>query len=162
MTIDIIIDLNSVEVRSRSPQLFVVGRIWFDIGGSAFPVEGWSDAPLSVLGSLVTALSLVAEDGEGDAYFFEGPLFVKFLAAGVMGGYPRIRVCGVRDTYTHGSDQPVGVIKAETNARLVDLVDCCELRVREFTVWASENGEREVSDVLGSIEARASSLRQTL
>ena len=158
---DIINDLDSLKIDSRSP-LLVAGRIWFDIGGSAFPGERWSDSPLSVLGSLGEALSRVVEDGEGDVYFFEGPFFVKLLADGATDGYSRVRVCGVRDAPMRGAEEPVGVVEAESRARLVDLIDCCALRVREFKAWASEIGEREVSDILGTMDAKLSSLRGTL
>jgi hypothetical protein len=158
MMIDIVNNLGALKVDSRKP-LFVAGRVWLDIEGVAFPSEGWSDAPLSVLGSFSSALSHAAEVGEGDLYFFDGPFFVKFLMDEPVAGESMMRVCAVHETYPPEMEgEPIGIVKAEALARSAELRDSCMRRVRECAAWASERGEKEVLEVLAKIELRLSEL----
>ncbi|MER7757652.1 hypothetical protein [Kitasatospora sp. NPDC097643] len=131
----------SLQVDSRSP-LFVAGRVWLEIAGHAFPETGWSDSPLSVLGSMGTAIHHALDDGEGDVYFFEGPYFMKVL----LTEDGALRVVGVCDR--HPAPDDGGVIEAEVTVPVHEVLDAYRNAVRSLRQWAQERGEAEVLAVL--------------
>ncbi|MFI5912048.1 hypothetical protein [Dactylosporangium sp. NPDC051541] len=55
------------------------GAVWFTLHGVAFPEAGWTDLPVSVLSSAVTAYEDISR-GAPDAfsYFFDGPYFLYY------------------------------------------------------------------------------------
>ncbi|WP_203924955.1 hypothetical protein [Rugosimonospora africana] len=57
----------------------VSGAVWFTLHGVDFPATGWTDLPLSVLGSAVTAYGAI-HGGELEAfsYIFDGPYFMYY------------------------------------------------------------------------------------
>ncbi|GAA2708797.1 hypothetical protein [Actinoplanes palleronii] len=61
----------------------VTGRVWLTLHGVDFPGSDWSDFPLSVLGSAVTAYAAL-RDGEPDAfsYIFDGSYFLYYRRTG--------------------------------------------------------------------------------
>ncbi|MFE0458578.1 hypothetical protein ACFW1A_04855 [Kitasatospora sp. NPDC058965] len=134
----------SLQVDSRSP-LFVAGRVWLEIAGRAFPEAGWNDAPLSVLGSIGTAIRGALDRGEGDVYFFEGPYFTKLLAS----NDGLFRVVGVCDRYPDPDGG--GAIEAEVTVPVQELLDAYRDAVHRLIGWAQERGETEVFAVLAKM-----------
>ncbi|MEU4303476.1 hypothetical protein [Kitasatospora aureofaciens] len=131
----------SLQVDSRSP-LFVAGRVWLEIAGHAFPGAGWSDSPLSVLGSMRAAIRHALDDGEGDVYFFEGPYFTKLLLTEDRA----LRVVGVCDRYP--APDGGGVIETEATVPVHEVLDAYRDAVRSLRQWAQERGEAEALAVL--------------
>jgi hypothetical protein len=54
------------------------GEIWFDVGTTRFPCEGWDDFPLAVLSELLARADAVRRSfaGEAEVSFFEGDFVV--------------------------------------------------------------------------------------
>lgn len=57
----------------------VIGTVWFTLHGVDFPEAGWTDFPISVLSSAVTAYEDI-RSGELEAfsYIFDGPYFLYY------------------------------------------------------------------------------------
>lgn len=135
----------SLQVDSRVP-LFVAGRVWLELAGKPFPVAEWSDAPLSVIGSLGTAISRVPRWGSADFYFFEGPYFVKLVKeGGRQGGC--VKVFGICDRDPVG---PVGegVVEAQATVSLHVVRQSYNQACQTLRDWAIEHRESEVIEVL--------------
>jgi len=143
-------------VDSRSP-LFVSGSVWLQMGEKEFPARGWTDAPLSVLGSLGAAIIEVQESGVSDAYFFDGPYFVRFSFEGNSLGEASVKVTGVCDRHAcHVSAESIGVegggvIEAEAIVSLFDIKNSYAQSLQVFRDWAARNRELEVISALSKM-----------
>lgn len=136
---------NSLRVDSKNP-LFLAGEIWLQVDTLSFPATGWSDSPLSVIGSFGAALvSVLAGEEDVDAYFFEGPYFVKLLGSADSD----LRVVGVCDRYT--DNEGGGKVEVESTASLARLIDNYEKCVGVLLEWATTNGEYEVLSALSRL-----------
>ncbi|MEU4779133.1 hypothetical protein [Micromonospora sp. NPDC023633] len=61
----------------------ITGAVWLTLHGIDFPEAGWTDLPLSVLSSAVTAYETIC-GGEPEAfsYVFDGPYFLYYRRTG--------------------------------------------------------------------------------
>ncbi|MGC5332891.1 hypothetical protein [Micromonospora sp. DT62] len=75
---DVRVDLRDIEVLTGDDAP-LVGRLWIRFPGRSFPGDAWSDFIASVVSSTVTALrETLSGEGEGFAYFFDGPYYVYY------------------------------------------------------------------------------------
>ncbi|MBL7619233.1 hypothetical protein [Frankia sp. AgB1.9] len=135
------VDRDSLTLDRISP-LFVGGRVWLQAGNTAFPCHGWTDEPLSVIGSMGTAIDSIrsGEEEEWDFYFFDGSYFVKLLPDTAEDGSVQVvRVVGLDD---HDEDNPV--IGVDVRVPLVDLQTAFAQAVRTLRDWADSTGSPEL------------------
>jgi hypothetical protein len=145
------VDRDSLKLDRLSP-LFVGGRVWLQAGNTAFPCHGWTDSPLSVIGSMGTAIDRVrsGEEEESDFYFFDGPYFVKLLPdTAEAGSAPIVRVVALDD---HDEDNPV--IGVDVRVPLVDLETAFAQAVRTPGDWADSTGSPEVIAAVARVGAQ--------
>ncbi|MFE4516877.1 hypothetical protein ACFRMQ_22085 [Kitasatospora sp. NPDC056783] len=143
------IPTDALAVDKRNP-LFVAGQAWLEIDGEAFPEAHWTDAPLSVLGSMREALACAHEGELGEVYFFEGPFYVKFLPENTLSAERTVDVVGLRDRVPSSpGDGDEIVIRA--SVPLGDLVRSHQQVVGELRQWATAHAETEVLEVLALI-----------
>ncbi|MFI9848257.1 hypothetical protein ACIHFD_65390 [Nonomuraea sp. NPDC051941] len=110
---ELMMPVGELDVRSRSP-LFVAGRIWVAIDGVDFPSAGWTDSPISVLGSLGVAIHAVhrGEAGEaGEVYLLGGPYYLKLIPKNSLDSTSSkidvVAVCVTRDVMESQLDELV-------------------------------------------------------
>ncbi|MET8545069.1 hypothetical protein ABZW03_31155 [Kitasatospora sp. NPDC004799] len=140
------IPTDALAVDKRNP-LFVSGEAWLEIDGMAFPEARWTDAPLSVLGSMREALVCAHESELGEIYFFEGPFYVKFLPENTSSAERTVDVVGLRDRVPPSPDEGDEIV-VRASVPLRDLADSHQRVVGELRRWATANEETEVLDVL--------------
>ncbi len=133
--------VETLEVRGP---LFAAGVVWLKLGGTDFPESGWHDTPLSVFGSLHTAVQEVLKGQTWDAYFFEGSYFVKMIPVAALPGSPRwVRIAGVCD-----SDEANPVVLADITAPLRDVVESLNSMLQSLRAWAADEGDAEIQAML--------------
>ncbi|MFE9747143.1 hypothetical protein ACFYOT_19755 [Saccharothrix saharensis] len=142
--------LDSLEVGSRTP-LAPSGRVWLELDGKNFPDYGWVDLPLSVVGSMKTAIESIRSGEEGDFYFFEGPYFVKLLPAKVESGAAGARVVCLCDRASLPGEDGGGVVEGEALVPLADVEEVYRRAVRDLLGWATRNDEAEAVSVLSQM-----------
>jgi hypothetical protein len=127
----------------RGP-LFAAGVVWLRLGGTDFPESGWHDSPLSVFGSLHTAVREVLKGATRDAYFFEGSYFVKMVPVAVTSGSPIVvRIAGICD-----SDEADPVVVADITAPLRDVVESLNSTLQALRAWAADEADAEIHAML--------------
>ncbi|MEV7123001.1 hypothetical protein [Kitasatospora griseola] len=140
-----------VKIDTRDP-LFVDGPIWLTLGGQEFPFSGWTDAVLSVLGSMGAAVAGALDGGVHDFYFFEGSYFVKLIPLPDAPGTPRrVRAAAVDDGGAGAADDegmPEGEVVAEVVVPLREVAECHSAAKKLVRAWAEAHGEAEVLGVL--------------
>ncbi|MER5419515.1 hypothetical protein [Streptosporangium roseum] len=141
---EIIIPVETLEVDSRYP-LFVGGQAWVEIEGVTFPGAHWTDTPLSVLGTLHSAISAVRQGESADVYFFEGPYFLKIFPVEDGSTPLQLDVVAVCDR----SDE--GVVEARAKVTLSEVVKKYNLTLSSVHKWAATREEVEVLDILSRI-----------
>ncbi|MFB6579597.1 hypothetical protein ACFCYC_19660 [Streptomyces sp. NPDC056402] len=133
--------VETLEVRGP---LFAAGVVWLRLGGTDFPESGWHDSPLSVFGSLHTAVQGVLKGETRDAYFFDGSYFVKMIPVAAAPGSPRlVRVAGVCDR-----DEANPTVLADTTTPLRDVVESINAVLRSLRAWAAGEGDAEIRAML--------------
>jgi hypothetical protein len=147
---DFVIAFDSLTV-SPKPPLYVTGRVWLKFDTNPFPEEGWTDIPLSVLGSFKSALEDVRQSGAVDFYFFEGSFFVKLILEDQDQDDPVVRVCGVREYYSKDVGDMVGEVEHEVRVPLSLLKSVYRQRRLQFQEWAEVHGEAEVGSLLSKM-----------
>ncbi|MFJ9951738.1 hypothetical protein [Kitasatospora sp. NPDC091207] len=152
---DLHIPLDDLRVDSREP-LFVDGRVWLTVDGREFPAARWSDAALSVLGSLGRAVAGALDGETADFYFFEGSYFVRLTPLPPEPRAPRrVRVTAVDDGDTWAADAegnavPVaeGEVRAEVVVPLREVAERHGAALALVGGWAEARRENEVIRVL--------------
>ncbi|MEV6156960.1 hypothetical protein AB0L53_42135 [Nonomuraea sp. NPDC052129] len=140
---ELIMPVEELEVRSRSP-LFVAGQIWAVIDGVDFPGARWTDSPISVLGSLGTAIQAVRRGEVGEVYFFDGPYYLKFIPENRLDSTSlKIGVVAVCD---RDSDEGVAWIRGKV--ALSEVMQKYQLTISFLRGWAESQGEAAVLDLL--------------
>ncbi|WP_159042553.1 hypothetical protein [Streptomyces sp. IGB124] len=118
--------------------------VWLRLGGTDFPESGWHDTPLSVFGSLHTAVQEVLKGETWDAYFFDGSYFVKIIPVAAVPGSPRlVRIAGVCD-----NDESNPVVLADITAPLRDVVESLNSVLQSLRAWAADEGDAEIQAML--------------
>ncbi|MGW5000884.1 hypothetical protein ACWEP8_24775 [Streptomyces hydrogenans] len=139
----------SVETLEVSGPLFAVGVVWLRLGGTDFPGSGWYDTPLSVFGSLHTAVQEVLKGETRDAYFFEGSYFVKMIPVATVPGSPRlVRIAGVCDR-----DEASPAVLADITVPLRDVVESLNSMLQSLRAWATDEGDAEIQAMLLAMPA---------
>ncbi|MEU4303656.1 hypothetical protein [Kitasatospora aureofaciens] len=140
-----------LKIDSRDP-LFIDGPVWLTLGGREFPFPGWTDAVLSVLGSMGAAVTRALDGEVYDFYFFEGSYFVKLIPLPDAPGTPRrVRVAAVDDGNTGAADDggmPEGEVIAEAVVPLREVAERHSAAKELVRAWAEAHGEAEVAGVL--------------
>ncbi|MFD5559718.1 hypothetical protein [Kitasatospora griseola] len=140
-----------IKVDSRDP-LFVDGPAWLTLGSQEFPFSGWTDAVLSVLGSMGAAVAGALDGEVHDFYFFEGSYFVKLIPLPDAPGTPRrVRVAAVNDGNAGAADDegmPDGEVVAEVVVPLREVAERHSAAKALIRAWAEAHGEIEVAGVL--------------
>lgn len=140
-----------LKIDSRDP-LFVDGPVWLTLGGREFPLSGWTDAVLSVLGSMGAAVAEALDGGVYDFYFFEGSYFVKLIPLPDAPGTPRrVRGAAVDDGNAGTGDDggmPEGEVVAEVVVPLREVAERHSAAEELLRAWAEAHGEAEVAEVL--------------
>ncbi|MFD3841496.1 hypothetical protein ACFWWC_35365 [Streptomyces sp. NPDC058642] len=141
---------SSLSVDSRVP-LFVAGKVWLTISRADFPEIDWIDSPLSVLGSMGTAVRDYLANGAGDMYFFEGPYLARLTPD--SSDDSRVAVSGICDRSTSiDSGENGGTVEARVVVPLQGIIGSYQAALRSLEEWASLNGEEEVLSVLSRME----------
>ncbi|MFI5526965.1 hypothetical protein ACIA8O_00255 [Kitasatospora sp. NPDC051853] len=140
-----------LKIDSRDP-VFVDGPVWLTLGGRDFPASGWTDAVLSVLGSMGTAVAGALDGGMHDFYFFEGSYFVKLIPLPDVPGAPRrVRVVAVDDGNAGAvddEDMPEGEVLAEAVVLLREVAERHSAAQELLRAWFEAHGEAELAAVL--------------
>ncbi|MFJ6409709.1 hypothetical protein ACIQK9_29750 [Streptomyces hydrogenans] len=132
------IDVDSLKVDSVDP-VFVAGKVRVVWNGQDFPHAVWTDAPLSVIGSLGTAIEHIRGGRtEADVYFFEGPYFVKLSAADSPGTEDTVRVTGLRD---RGSEEDPAEIVADGFVPLREVEEAHRRTMKRLIAWCERSGD---------------------
>ncbi|AJF70418.1 hypothetical protein [Streptomyces vietnamensis] len=133
--------VETLEVRGP---LFAAGVVWLRLGGTDFPESGWHDSPLSVFGSLHTAVQEVLKGETRDAYFFDGSYFVKMIPVAATSGSPRlVRIAGVCD-----SDEANPAVVTDITAPLRGVVESLNSVLQSLRAWAADEGDAEIQAML--------------
>lgn len=141
---------SSLSVDSRMP-LFVARKVCLTISRADFPEIDWIDAPLSVLGSMGTAVRDYLVDGTGDMYFFEGPYLVRLTPD--SSDNSRVVVSGICDrSASIDNGENGGTVEARVTVPLQEIIGSYQSALRSVEEWASRNGEEEVASVLSRME----------
>ncbi|GAA3042908.1 hypothetical protein GCM10020229_62620 [Kitasatospora albolonga] len=142
---------DKLKIDSRDP-VFVDGPVWLTLGGRDFPVSGWTDAVLSVLGSMGAAVAGALNGDIHDFYFFEGSYFAKLLPLSDAPGTPRrVRVAAVDDGSAETVDDealPEGEVLAETVVLLREVAERHRAAQELLRAWFEAHGEVELAAVL--------------
>ncbi|MFI1386342.1 hypothetical protein [Embleya sp. NPDC020886] len=140
-----------LKIDSRDP-LFVDGPVWLTLDGREFPNSGWTDAVLSVLGSMGAAVAAALDGKVWDFYFFEGSYFVKLIPLPDAPGTPRrVRVAAVDDGNAWAANDegmPEGEVVAEAVVPLREVAECHGAATQLIRTWAEAHGEAEAAGVL--------------
>ncbi|MFB6833217.1 MULTISPECIES: hypothetical protein [Streptomyces] len=137
---EIEIDVDSLKVDSVDP-VFVAGEVRVAWNGQVFPHAAWTDAPLSVIGSLGTAIEQIrAGRAEADMYFFEGPYFVKLSATGGPGDEAMVRVTGLRDHWSEENGEDLAEIVADGVVPLGEIEEAHRRTMGRLIAWCEESG----------------------
>ncbi|WP_327070818.1 hypothetical protein [Kitasatospora sp. NBC_01302] len=147
---DIQVDRESLLVSSRDPR-FLTGDVWLRLDGKAFPSCNWSDSPLSVLGSLRSAILEVRSGLTADMYFFDGPYFAKLAPDGQAGNEQTIKVTGICDRHPPEDSTDGGVAEVEVLADLPEMEGSYSRAVQELYGWATDNCESAVLELLAKM-----------
>ncbi|MBO1415604.1 hypothetical protein [Streptomyces sp. FH025] len=127
----------------RGP-LFAAGEVWLRLGGVEFPGAGWTDSPLSVFGSLYRAVEAALKGETWEAYFFDGPYFVKLIPVAAAPGSPHlVRIAGVCDR-----DEANPAVLADITIPFRDVVQGVNLTLQSLRAWAADEGDAEIQAML--------------
>ncbi|MGQ5640531.1 MULTISPECIES: hypothetical protein [unclassified Streptomyces] len=147
-----------LKIDSREP-LFVDGPVWLTLGGQTVPEAGWTDAVLSVLGSMGHGIATALEGSVGDFYFFDSPYFVQLIPLpDTPGTLRRVRVVAVDDRHAtpaddEGSDFGLGEgeVLAEAVLPLHEVEERYSAAAEQIRTWALAHGEAKVIELLAQI-----------
>ncbi|GAA2662764.1 hypothetical protein [Streptomyces lunalinharesii] len=160
---DLKVSVAALAVSAGTPQL-VSGEIWCTLGGVDFPGAHWTDAPVSVLGSMGEALRRAASGEAGEVYFFEGPYYLK-LTPRRAGARADAEVEGARDRAVEVEVTAVcdrayqlsGTGGGDVEARCVVPLHALQRHYADVVValggWARQHGHAEVAAVLARMAA---------
>ncbi|MGP3956479.1 hypothetical protein ACTWPT_10815 [Nonomuraea sp. 3N208] len=146
---ELIIPVEELEVRSRSP-LFVAGRVWVSIDGVDFPGARWTDSPISVLGSLEAAIRDVRRGEVGEAYFFDGPYYLKIFPKNGFAASSKVDVAAVCDR-----EPGEGVVHVQRAVDLSEVIQKYQLSLSSLREWAESHGEAEMLALLSRMPSFA-------
>ncbi|MET8971411.1 hypothetical protein [Streptomyces hydrogenans] len=145
---EIEIDVDSLKVDSVDP-VFVAGGVRLEWNGQVFPHRAWTDAPLSVIGSLGAAIEHIrAGRAEADVYFFEGPYFVKLSATDSSGEEDMVRVTGLRDIGSEEDGEDLAEIVADGVVPLREVEEAHRRTMSRLITWCEKSGDPELLPLL--------------
>ena len=140
----------SLKVDSRE-FLYVAGRVWLTISDVDFPGRDWSDSPLSVIGSLGTAVRDYMADGIGEMYFFGGPFLGRLTPDPLNDSLVVVSGIGARPPFA-GSLEIEERVQAQASVPLREVLGTYQASLRDLTEWASRNKEVEILSVILRME----------
>ncbi|WP_225637161.1 hypothetical protein [Streptomyces solaniscabiei] len=133
-----------VETLQVKGPLFAAGVVWMRLASTDFPESGWHDTPLSVFGSLYTAVQEVLKGQTHDAYFFEGPYLVKITpVAATPGSPPLVQITGIDDR-----DDTNPAVLADITTPLRDVVEDLNFTLHSLRAWAADAGDADIQAML--------------
>jgi hypothetical protein len=124
--------------------VFVSGEVWVTVGGHEFPAEKWVDAPISVVGTLGTAVEAARREEPYDMYFFEGPYFVKLSPVASFDVDRMVRVTALKDYWDETAQDYLGEIIADSFVPLSEIEESYRKAVVNLISWAEEDGQSEL------------------
>lgn len=132
---EIHVDVDSLKIDSVDP-VFVAGEVWVELNGQDFPGEKWTDSPLSVIGSLGTAIERLREGWVAvDMYFFEGPYFVKLSRVETVNSEEMVRVTFLRDYWSESDSEYLGEVIADENVPRREVEESYRRAVGRLVSW---------------------------
>ncbi|MER7195873.1 hypothetical protein [Streptomyces flaveolus] len=136
-----------VDTLQMKGPLFAAGTVWLSLASTDFPETGWHDTPLSVFGSLHTAVQEALKGHTHDAHFFEGPYLVKITPVAATPESPRlIQITGINDR-----DDTNPAVLADITAPLREVVENLNSTLRSLRAWAANAGNADIQATLLAI-----------
>ncbi|MFG3353544.1 hypothetical protein [Streptomyces sp. NPDC048001] len=151
---DIRLNVDSLGIDSSDPT-FVTGEVWITLNGESFPGGRWADSPISVLGSLGSAIEMARAGEAADAYFFEGPYFVKFSPAVSSGEAMQVRATALRDYWDESAGECLGQIILDEVVSLGDIEAAYRSALERLISWGERGGEAKLLSILQRLKCQS-------